>query len=327
MKYVEVNEFGEYVEINEFGFSDISDAVKNGFDAAKHSLDVNLDNVRKFAIKFFPATVIARNSFLALVKVNAFNLAHRLKDTAEAGGGQRVVNLWVNDLGGEAKALDIAISNGNNGISINMAKNIVNGISYAPKSAAQLQAEREHNDGMAFMNALNEYLNRLNIRKPTSFSDRVGGAASEYEKAYNKFIAEWYAEKKNSFSGDFENFDPATDAALVAAAGTVIAAISPLLIKNDKKDKDAAQLAIETGTQVVTDLIKNNNLPPDYQGQVTYKGKPVTGSGIPTGAGAGTGVGTGVNINVPKSNYMAQYLPIILVVIAAIAAFMLLKKK
>jgi hypothetical protein len=276
-------------DVENFGFSDIGDAInsikhgaevnfaniKHGIDVnwdnlihgidvavqdTKHAIDVNATNLRRYALQLFPLTVIGRNAFLALLKVNAFNLAHRARAAAEAGGGKRISDRWYNDLAGDRKALDIAISQGNGGISVNMERGVINGKNYGTTPG-----------------------------KPLKTSSYTG--ATEYGIPY-------------------ENAAGVDDAALLAAASGIIAAMIPLFIKDKKSDEDV-QNTTDKALKVVSQQLRTGALPPEYAGIITSTNKN-TGTG-------NTGNNTGSD--------MAQYMPIVLVAIVAIVLFFALKKK
>ena len=276
-------------EVDNFGFSDIGDAInsvkhgaevnfaniKHGIDVnwdnlvhgidvavqdTKHAIDVNATNLRRYALQLFPLSIIGRNAFLALLKVNAFNLAHRARAAAELGGGKRISDRWYNDLGGDRKSLDIAISQGNGGISVNMERGVIDGKNYG-----------------------------TTLGKPLKTSSYTG--VSEYGIPY-------------------ENVGGGDDAALLASASAIIAAIVPLFVK-DKKSDDAVESTTDKAFKVVSQQLKTGTLPSDYAGIITS---------------TNNNTGTGNKGNNTGSD-MAQYMPIILVAIVAIVLFFAVKKK
>jgi hypothetical protein len=75
-----------------------------------HGFKVNAANAGHLALKVNLAP--ARGSFLALVDLNAFNLAHKLHDTLSSPKGPHLLDTWKRKFGGDEKKLRNAINNG-----------------------------------------------------------------------------------------------------------------------------------------------------------------------------------------------------------------------
>lgn len=85
-------------------------AVATGAKNAGHALAVNAANAGKFALKV--AVSPARNAFLALLDINAFNMARRLHDTMQVPAqAAELRNEWTK-MGGDYGKLQSAVNNG-----------------------------------------------------------------------------------------------------------------------------------------------------------------------------------------------------------------------
>lgn len=188
--------------------------LKKGFVITKSNVQKGADNtvqkVKKVVLETNPLTVAGRNAFLALLKMNAFNIAHRLYDFIHTSKANE------NELRAKWESIGGNYSN--------LENNINQGIDAYVKRMNMTRAG--YNQQQAFMNGYAEEF---------VFPYYIGGMS---DASYGRVMG----------------LDPITISALMTAAATVIAILSPILSKAkwSKQDQQNATAAIQSGAQTIS---------------------------------------------------------------------------
>lgn len=211
-------------------WDDIKKGAQNTVDRLRHSQQVNQANLNKAVqeakhnvsqgakntvAKVAPAVlkvvgVAPRNSFLLLLKINGFNIAHRLYDFIHSSAANKaeLFNKW-RSMGGDTGAL-----------------------------------ERNINTGMA------GYVKRQNMTlQQYNASKKFVGAFIEPGLMYNVPWLTITGMTDGKYIRNAIGVEPTSAAAIMTAAAAVIAALAPILKKAKWSDSDkaAADLTLATG--------------------------------------------------------------------------------
>jgi hypothetical protein len=205
------------------------------FDKIKHGMEVNAQNLKKGikitakkALHVIPSPVmVGRNAFLALLKLNAFNMAHRLYDGIHKSKQfeQELSAKWSN-MGGNYNKLKTAITQGFHGYAYRNKINVA-----------------QYNKGKGFVNG---------IFIPVS-ADHAYKKMCYHYPLYHPYVSD---NRSNRYVGA----DPATIAALLTAAAGVIAALSGLLKKagwGGKGESEATAEVVKQGANTLTEAADN----------------------------------------------------------------------
>jgi hypothetical protein len=219
---------------------------QNIFKKIKHGMDVNLANakkgaaittqkVKKVVLKYNPLGVTGRNAFLTLLKLNAFNMAHRLYDYMHSGGESAIKSKW-DSLGGNYNKLHTAITQGMRGYA---ARNHINLNKYNSdrKFVGSVLPMHEHS---VFARHYDKHMHRIPYYHPL-MSDSQGArhyGVHSGGSAYSHSIGA----------------EPVSLTALMTAAAGVIAAFASILKAAgwSQKDKAATMDAVKKGSQDLT---------------------------------------------------------------------------
>lgn len=203
----------------------VSNTVKKDANALATGVKNTANAVKKVVMKLDPLTVAGRNAFLALLKVNAFNMAHRLYDYIHTSSTNKSeVNDKWSSAGGDPNKLSTAITQGmaaygyRTGQQLadyNKKNNLINGVGYATVPPHMLAYYK---------------------KKSYEFPYYIAGLS---DSGYKKGLG----------------FDPATITALMAAASVVIALFAAIFKKAkwSAADQASATAAVATGAQTLSD--------------------------------------------------------------------------
>jgi len=163
-----------------------------------------------------------RNSFLLLLKVNAFNIAHRLYDFSHrsAANAAELNNKWK-ELGGDPETLK---KNINEGMNAYLSRN--------------KQSMADYNRQKGFLSGINPAANQVQHYMLYCYCFPYFLPAMSDGKTLRNSVG----------------VDPATAAALMTAAAAIIAAMAPILKKAgwSEEDKKNAQNMANTGAAVLS---------------------------------------------------------------------------
>jgi hypothetical protein len=198
-----------------------------------HAIKVNAANlpaavkdVKNVVLKVNPLSVAGRNAFLALLKFNAFNMAHRLYDYIHANRAneQEVYNKWTN-MGGDNNKIKTAITDGMR--------------AYAYRSKFNLD---EYNKQRGWSIS--------GIPQMPQMTPQARQAVEVIVYRYPYYVGSLSDSGASSAIG----MDPATAATLLTAAAAVIAAFSDIFKKAkwSDQDKQNAQTAANAGAQLLS---------------------------------------------------------------------------
>ena len=238
MPIYEISGVGKTKKVN------VIQRLKHGFDVNKANLQkgvkITSKKVKKAILKYNPLGATGRNAFLTLLKLNAFNMAHRLYDYMHRGGENEIRSKWAS-LGGNYNKLHTAITQGMRGYA---ARNHINLDAYNKQQhfIGSIFPMHKHH---VFAGHYNRHMHRMPYYHP-HFSDQNGHQNFATTTSGGGAMT-------NASYGHSVGMEPATMTALMTAAAGVIAAFAKIFqaAGMTQKDKSGINAAVDHGKKEI----------------------------------------------------------------------------